>query len=92
MVAVVQLSLMDQFFERVTLVSAQPLTEEEQSSLRNKMEALWQIKIRPEFRVNPNLLGGVVIQRGDQLYDGSLSGQLSKIKEILMDRETIGIR
>jgi F-type H+-transporting ATPase subunit delta len=91
MEAVVELSLMEQGFERVTLVSAQPLTEEEQSSLRNKLEALWQIKIRPEFRVNPNLLGGVVIQRGDKLYDGSLNGQLSKIKEILMDQETSGI-
>lgn len=90
MEAVVQLTIAEQGYERVTLVSAQPLTEEEQRSLRNKLEALWQVKIYPEFRVNPNLLGGIIIQRGDKLYDGSLDGQLSKIKEMLMDLETIG--
>ncbi|MGE5607336.1 MAG: ATP synthase F1 subunit delta [Bacteroidota bacterium] len=84
MEAVVQLAIVEQGYEKVTLVSSQPLTEQEQESLRNKLEALWQVKIYPEYRVNPNLLGGIIIQRGDKLYDGSLNGQLSKIKEMLM--------
>lgn len=90
MEAVVQLTITEQGYEKVTLVSAQPLTEEEQRLLRNKLEALWQVKIYLEYRVNPNLLGGIIIQRGDKLYDGSLAGQLFKIKQMLMDSETIG--
>ncbi len=91
METVLQLVIMEQGYETVTLISAQPLTEAEQKSLLNKLEAIWQIKIYPEFRVNPNVLGGVIIQRGDKIYDGSLGEQLSRIKEILMDQITTGI-
>ena len=91
MEAVVRLTLTEQGIELVTLVSAQPLTEEEESSLWNKLEAIWQVKIHPQFRVNPNILGGIVIQRGDKIYDGSLNGQLARIKEILTDQARIDV-
>lgn len=83
---IVQLSILEQGYEIVTFVSPQPLTIAEQRSYLKELEALWQIKIFPEYRVNPNILGGIVIQRGDKLYDGSLNGQLSKIKKILINQ------
>lgn len=84
---IVQLSILEQGYEIVTLVSAQPMTEKEQKSLFDELEALWQVKIFLKYRLNPNLLGGVIIQRGDQLYDGSLKGQLHKIKETLINKD-----
>lgn len=85
--AFIKLSILEQGYEIVKFISAQPMTEEEKRMSLNELEALWQIKIYPEYRVNPNLLGGIIIQRGDKLYDGSLNGQLSKIKEILINKD-----
>ena len=81
------LSILEQGYEIVTFISAQPMTEAEKRMSLTELEALWQIKIYPEYRVNPNLLGGIIIRRGDKLYDGSLNGQLSKIKEILINKD-----
>lgn len=89
MAAVVELIIIEQGYEKATLVSARPLTEAQEKMFLNKLETLWRIKIHPEFRVNPNLIAGLIIQRGDKLYDCSVNGQLSKIKAFLMEQETI---
>lgn len=80
---IVRLTIVEQGYEIVTLVVAQPMPEEEKKTIINKLEDSWQVKIYPLFRINPNLLGGIVIQRGDKLYDGSLIGRLEKIREVL---------
>ncbi len=83
----VRLSILEQGYEIVTFILAQPMTEEEKRLSLQELEATWQIKIYPEYRINPNLLGGIIIQRGDKLYDGSLNGQLSRIKETLINKD-----
>lgn len=88
---VVRLSIVKQGYEIVTLISAQPLTEEEKRSILGELVAAWQVDIYPEFRVNPNLLGGIIIQRGDELYDGSLQGQLYEIKKALINRNQLSV-
>ena len=88
---VVRLTILKQGYEIVTLISAQPLTEEEKRMIQDELEAVWQVEIYPEFRVNPNLLGGIVIQRGDKLYDGSLQGQLDKIKKVLINQDQLSV-
>lgn len=84
---IVEMVLMEQGFEIVTLISAQPISEAEQRFISEKLEAVWGKKIHLKYRENPNLLGGIIIQRGDKLYDGSLVGRLSEIKESLSDPE-----
>ncbi len=79
---IVQLTILEQGYEIVTFISAQPMTEGERKSILGELETVWQIQIYPEFRVNPNILGGIIIQRGDMLYDGSLNGQLGKIRDL----------
>lgn len=80
---IIQLARVEQGYEIVTLVVAKPMTDDEQKAILDKLGDLWQVKIYPIFRINPNLLGGIIIQRGDTLYDGSLVGQLEKIRSVL---------
>lgn len=87
---VAQLCILEQGYEIVTIISAEALTVDEQRTIISKLESLWEIQLYPEYRVNPNLLGGVMVQRGDKLYDGSLSGQLNRIKKVLINEETLG--
>ncbi|GAB4426537.1 MAG: F0F1 ATP synthase subunit delta [Cyanobacteria bacterium J069] len=56
------------------------LTEEQQEAVRNKVKELTGAQqVDLETRINPELIGGVVIKVGSQVYDTSLRGQLRRI-------------
>ncbi|MBN2304142.1 MAG: F0F1 ATP synthase subunit B [Anaerolineae bacterium] len=61
--------------QRITVVSALPLTGEEQSKVQN-MTGAEQI----EYRVDPAILGGLIIRAGDKVVDGSVRANLSTLK------------
>lgn len=44
--------------------------------------------VRVESRVNPNLIGGITIRVGDEVFDGSVISDLRRVKEQLL-RETL---
>lgn len=86
---ILRLCILEQGYEMVTIISAEPLTGEEREQIIKELVSLWEIRIYPEFRVNPNILGGIIIRRGDKLYDGSLVGRLNEIKDIFISQETV---
>lgn len=53
-----------------------PLTAEEETALVKKLEAITGKKIEPMYYTDPSILGGVVIQIGDQVIDGALKRQI----------------
>ena len=64
------------------IVSALPLTDAEQASVRQDITA----KLGSQtvtFRVDPNILGGLVIKVGDKVVDGSVAGQLDALRQNL---------
>lgn len=65
------------------VVSAMPLTEDEMAQLRAKLLARFGGDLEFDFRVDPSILGGVVVQVGDQVIDGSLAGKLTAMKAAL---------
>lgn len=81
---VVDLAIQAEGFEIITLISAQVLPENEQKKILQNLEERWSTKIYLRYRENPSLLGGLVIQRGDKLYDGSLAGQLKQLREMMI--------
>jgi F-type H+-transporting ATPase subunit delta len=81
--AIVDQALQAQGFQVVELISALPLPEEKQKSIGQVLEKTWHTKISLQYRENPNLIGGIIIRRGDELIDGSLSGQLNALKRLL---------
>ena len=70
----------------VTVSSAVPLTDKQLDRLRKVLgEAL---RAEPDLHpiVDPNVLGGMVIQVGDTVYDASLGGELNQLRKKLSNR------
>jgi F-type H+-transporting ATPase subunit b len=64
--------------DRAVITSALPLTEKEQSQI-DKMLAVDEV----EFRVDPSILGGLIVRVGDQVVDDSVSYQMGALRETL---------
>ncbi|MEW5986614.1 MAG: F0F1 ATP synthase subunit B [Chloroflexota bacterium] len=64
--------------DRAEVTSALPLTDEEQVTVRRTIRAA-----EVNFRVDPAILGGLVIRVGDQVVDNSVTGQMAALRESL---------
>jgi F-type H+-transporting ATPase subunit delta len=69
---------------RAEITSVRELTPEEKSSVEAKAAGLTGLKIRPVYRQDPSLLGGLVLRIGDTVYDGSVRGRLAALREKLL--------
>jgi len=59
---------------RVEVMSAVPLTEDEKAEIKRLTSAE-----DVEYRVNPDILGGLVLRSGDKVVDGSVRGDLAAL-------------
>ncbi|RJP54091.1 MAG: ATP synthase F0 subunit B [Anaerolineaceae bacterium] len=60
------------------VTSALPLTSEEQEAVKKTVSAK-----DFSFKVNPSILGGLVIKVGDKVLDGSVAGKLEGLRQTL---------
>jgi F-type H+-transporting ATPase subunit b len=65
------------------VTSALPLTSEEQSTVRDQVLQQMGDGATISFRVDPRILGGLVIRVGDKVLDGSVSAQLESLRQSL---------
>lgn len=65
------------------VVSALPLTTAEQTRVKDDVLASIGGKGEIKFKVDPAILGGLVIRVGDRVIDGSVAGQLSELKNTM---------
>jgi F-type H+-transporting ATPase subunit delta len=65
------------------VTSARELSPEERRDLETQMERLTGKKVRAHYALDNKLLGGAVVRMGSTIYDGSVRGQLQKMKEQL---------
>ena len=70
-------------FVEAEVTSSRPLSVEEQRALEAKVEGMTGRKVRAHYHTNPQLLGGAIVRIGSTIYDGSVRGQLQKLKEQL---------
>jgi F-type H+-transporting ATPase subunit b len=63
------------------VTSALPLSKEEQEAVKNNVLNKMGTRTNIEFRVDPNILGGLVIRVGEKVVDGSVSGQLEGLRK-----------
>jgi len=71
---------------QVTISSASDLSEAEQESVAARFNKLTGKQVELEFRIDRELLGGILAQIGSTVYDGSVRGNLARIREQLMAR------
>ncbi len=69
---------------RVEVVSAKPLADAYYARLTEKLKRVTDREVVLVKKEDPSLIGGVVTRIGDQVFDGSLSNQLSELKETLL--------
>ncbi len=65
------------------ITTARELGEEEKHALEQQVAALTGKKVRAEYRRDPKVLGGAVVKVGSTIYDGTVKGQLQRLKEQL---------
>lgn len=70
-------------FERVEVRSAYELSDTQREELSRELTRLAGRKIRMRSSVDPELIGGVTAQVGSVVYDGSVRGQLAKMRQVL---------
>jgi F-type H+-transporting ATPase subunit delta len=63
--------------------SVRQLSAQEQRELESQVERLTGKKVRAHYTADPGLLGGVMVRVGSTIYDGSIRGQLDKMKQEL---------
>lgn len=69
---------------RGRVVTARPLDGARLSALSARLEKILGKPVRLEARVAPEVLGGVQLQIGSTVYDGSVAGALRSLRDVLV--------
>jgi F-type H+-transporting ATPase subunit delta len=72
---------LDQERHNARVESAVPLTAEMQAKVRSDLARRHGPALNLSFRQNPALIGGLRIQVGSDVYDGSVLGRLQSLEE-----------
>jgi F-type H+-transporting ATPase subunit delta len=67
----------------VDITSSRELSADERRQMEAEIERMTGKKVRARYAIDRTLLGGAVVRMGSTVYDGSVRGQLQKIKEQL---------
>ncbi|HEU5399783.1 MAG TPA: ATP synthase F1 subunit delta [Terriglobales bacterium] len=65
------------------ITSSRDLTTDERLALENQIKLITGKSVRSSYATDKGLIGGAVVQIGSTIYDGSVRGQLSRIRETL---------
>ena len=68
-------------FAEAQITSSRDLSEPEKRSLEAQVGKLTGKKVRARYSRDASLLGGAVVRVGSTIYDGSVLGQLERIRE-----------
>jgi F-type H+-transporting ATPase subunit delta len=70
-------------FTEAEITSARELNGNERRILEGQVESLTGKKVRARYSRDGSILGGAVVRLGSTIYDGSVKGQLERIREQL---------
>jgi len=74
-----------QGFAEAQVSSARQLSDPEKQMLEVEIAKMTGKKVRARYAQDASLLGGAVVQVGSTIYDGSVKGQLDRIREQLVE-------
>lgn len=70
-------------FAEAGITSAKNLNPAARRDLESQVEKMTGKKVRAHYQLDESLLGGAIVRIGSTIYDGSVKGQLEKIREQL---------
>ena len=62
------------------MISARALSDAQQSELAETLQQKIGGKVQIDTQVDPSLLGGLIVQVGSRMVDGSLKSKLERLK------------
>src|SRR5947199_140665 len=71
-------------FIDAAITSARELSVQERQGLETQVARMTGRTVRAQYSTDPAVLGGAVVQIGSTVYDGSVRGQLHRIREQLV--------
>jgi F-type H+-transporting ATPase subunit delta len=81
----IQLANDERGIAEAKVITTRPLTETESEALATKFAAkVGKKTLRIENTVDSNLLGGIKVQIGNRIFDGSLQGKLERLEHQLL--------
>ena len=69
--------------EAAVVTSALPLTPEEQAQTQTDIISRLGDTASVAFKVDPSILGGLIVRVGDKVIDGSVANQLENMRATL---------
>ena len=70
-------------FAEAEIISARELGDSEKRELEAQVAKLTGKKVRAQYEQDASLLGGAMLRLGSTIYDGSVKGQLERLKEAI---------
>jgi F-type H+-transporting ATPase subunit delta len=70
-------------FADAEITSARPVADSEKREFESQIAQLTGKKVRAHYAQDAALLGGAIVRLGSTIYDGSVRGQLERIKEAI---------
>ena len=70
-------------FADAEITSAHPMGDPEKREFESQIGRLTGKKVRAHYSQDASLLGGAIVRLGSTIYDGSVRGQLERIKEAI---------
>lgn len=67
-----------------TVTSATALDKDETAAVRARVEAMTGKTVKLDATVDPALIGGLIVQVGDQMIDASVRGRLERLRDQLV--------
>lgn len=67
---------------KVWVFSAVGLTEDEKIKLEDRLKKITGNKVEILYKIKPEIIGGLIINIDDKVYDGSVRYRLAKLKEV----------
>lgn len=85
------LKFLDEHFgvEESEITVAIDLEEKEKENIRKKISEIIGKKVRLNVKVNPDIMGGIVVRIGDKVIDGSIKTKLSLLEKKLEQAELV---
>ena len=69
---------------KAEVTAAEPLTKKQKNKIQNILSRVLNKKVVIEEKIDANIIGGIITEVEDKIYDGSIKNQIKGIKEKLI--------
>ena len=72
---------------KAVAITALPLPGDKLSEVSREIATYLNAEVRIENKVDPSIIGGIIIRLNGKMFDGSIFGQFKKLKQYLIKNQ-----